>query len=82
MRNDPTEPCRPTAIWFQALHAAGLVKPIEVTVLRHTGISMVTWATRAQGGLPYIPTLILTTVGRRSGRLHHTPPGFTADVDA
>jgi len=77
--NDPTEPYRPTSMWFQALHAADLIKPLELTLLRHTGVSLVTWATRQHGGLPYIPTLILTTVGRRSGRLHHTPLGFTSD---
>jgi deazaflavin-dependent oxidoreductase (nitroreductase family) len=82
MTNDPTEPYRPTAMWFQALHAAGLVRPIELAVLRHTGVSMVTWATRAHGNLPYIPTLILTTIGRRSGRLHHAPLGFTDDGEA
>lgn len=79
--DDPTEPYRPTAMWYQALHSAGLIKPLELTVLRHTGVSLVTWATRQHGGLPYIPTLILTTVGRRTGRLQHVALGFTDDEE-
>jgi hypothetical protein len=40
-------------MWFQALHAAGLIKPLELALLRHTGVSLVTWATRRHGNLPY-----------------------------
>jgi deazaflavin-dependent oxidoreductase (nitroreductase family) len=76
---DPTEHYRPDDMWYQALHAAGLIKPLELAVLRHTGVSLVTWATRRHGNLPYISTLILTTVGRRSGALHHAPLGCTED---
>jgi deazaflavin-dependent oxidoreductase (nitroreductase family) len=58
------------------LGKAGLVQPIEHALVRHTGLSMVTWATRVNRGLEYIPTLLLTTVGRRSGALHEVALGY------
>lgn len=66
----------PEGAWFDVLGKAGLVRPIEHTLVRHTGISMVTWATRVRRQLEYIPTLLLTTVGRRSGDLHDTALGY------
>ena len=61
---------------FAALEKTGMVMPIELAVLRHTGVSMVTWVTRCGRGLPYIPTLVLTTVGSRTGHLRDVALGF------
>jgi hypothetical protein len=69
----------PEGAWFDVLTKSGLVKPIEHRLVRHTGASMVTWATRVNRGLEYIPTLLLTTVGRRSGHLHDVALGYYVD---
>jgi deazaflavin-dependent oxidoreductase (nitroreductase family) len=69
----------PEGAWFDVLTKSGLVKPIEHCLVRHTGASMVTWATRVNRGLEYIPTLLLTTVGRRSGHLHDVALGYYVD---
>jgi deazaflavin-dependent oxidoreductase (nitroreductase family) len=66
----------PEGVWFDVLRKSGLVRPIENRLVRYTGVSMVTWATRVNRGLEYIPTLLLTTIGRRSGDLHDTALGY------
>jgi deazaflavin-dependent oxidoreductase (nitroreductase family) len=58
------------------LAKADLARPIEHALVRHLGVSMVTWVTRVGRGLEYIPTLLLTTVGRMSGELHNTALGY------
>jgi deazaflavin-dependent oxidoreductase (nitroreductase family) len=58
------------------LSKAGLTTPIDRFLVRHVGVSLVTWATRVNRGLEYIPTLLLTTVGRRSGQLRDVALGY------
>ena len=38
-------------------------------LVRVTGFSVITWQYSKAGGNPYQPTLLLTTIGRKSGRL-------------
>lgn len=78
---DETEASRrrwppPEGAWYDVMSKAGLVKPIERALVRHTGLSLVTWATRVNRNLEYIPTLLLATVGRRSGDLHEVALGY------
>lgn len=42
---------------------------LDRAIVRHTGFSVITWQYSRAGGNPYQPTLLLTTVGRRSGEL-------------
>ena len=62
--------------WFDVLQKSGLADPLERALVRHTGVSMVTIATRVGRGLEYIPTLLLTTVGRTSGALRECALGY------
>lgn len=55
---------------------AGLTTPVENALVRYTGLSLVTWATRVNRGLEYIPTLLLTTVGRTTGDLRDKALGY------
>jgi deazaflavin-dependent oxidoreductase (nitroreductase family) len=66
----------PEGVWFDVLRNSGLLTPIEHALVRYTGASLVTWRTRCGRGLAYIPTLLLTTVGRRSGALHEVALGY------
>jgi deazaflavin-dependent oxidoreductase (nitroreductase family) len=61
---------------FDVLTKANLVAPIERALVRHVGVSLVTWATRVNRGLEYIPPLLLTTVGRTSGVLRDVALGY------
>jgi deazaflavin-dependent oxidoreductase (nitroreductase family) len=47
----------------------GVFEPIERGLVRWTGWSMRSWASTRREGVPYIPTLLLTTIGRKSGEL-------------
>jgi len=42
-------------------------RAIDRAIVRHTGFSVITWQYSRAGGNPYQPTLLLTTIGRRSG---------------
>jgi deazaflavin-dependent oxidoreductase (nitroreductase family) len=42
-------------------------RAIDRVVLRLTGRSIITWQYSRAGGNPYQPTLLLTTIGRRTG---------------
>ena len=42
---------------------------IDRFLVRHLGYSVITWQYAKAGGNAYLPTLLLTTVGRRSGEL-------------
>jgi deazaflavin-dependent oxidoreductase (nitroreductase family) len=44
-------------------------RAIDRMLVRVTGFSVITWQYAKAGGNPYQPTLLLTTIGRRSGRL-------------
>jgi deazaflavin-dependent oxidoreductase (nitroreductase family) len=47
----------------------GVFEPIERTIVRWGGVSLRSWASTRREGVPYIPTLLLTTIGRNSGEL-------------
>jgi deazaflavin-dependent oxidoreductase (nitroreductase family) len=54
--------------WLMMLRSdAG--KSVDRTVVRWTGFSVVTWAFARRGGHAYAPSLLLHTIGRRSGRV-------------
>jgi deazaflavin-dependent oxidoreductase (nitroreductase family) len=42
---------------------------LDKLILRWTGFSVVTWQYAKAGGRPYTPTLLLTTIGARTGEL-------------
>jgi deazaflavin-dependent oxidoreductase (nitroreductase family) len=44
-------------------------KAFDRALVRWTGWSLVTWAFARAGGHPYTPSLLLHTIGRRSGRI-------------
>ena len=44
-------------------------KAFDRALVRWTGWSLVTWAFARAGGHPYTPSLVLQTIGRRSGRV-------------
>jgi deazaflavin-dependent oxidoreductase (nitroreductase family) len=46
---------------------------IDRFLVRWTGFSMVTWQYTKAAGRPYSPTLLLTTIGSRSGLLRTSP---------
>jgi len=46
---------------------------IDRFLVRWTGFSMVTWQYALASGRRYTPTLLLTTIGARTGRLRSTP---------
>jgi deazaflavin-dependent oxidoreductase (nitroreductase family) len=51
-------------------------------LVRWTGFSVITWQYAMAGRRPYSPTLLLTTIGRRTGRLRTTPlPYFPVGED-
>lgn len=50
-------------------------------LVRHTGYSIITWQYAKAGGNPYLPTLLLTTIGRRTGRLRTKALPYYADGD-
>ena len=47
----------------------GIFEPIERAGVRWTGYSLRAWGSTSREGLPYIPSLLLMTVGRRGGDL-------------
>lgn len=42
---------------------------VDRFLVRRLGVSLITWQYAKAGGNPYQPTLLLTTIGRRSGQL-------------
>ena len=44
-------------------------RAVDRFLVRWTGRSVITWQYAKAGGNPYQPTLLLTTIGRRTGRL-------------
>jgi deazaflavin-dependent oxidoreductase (nitroreductase family) len=67
--------------FYDVLQKAGIARPLELALVRWTGASLVTWVTRVRRGLEYIPTLLLTTVGRRSGELRSVALGYYVHND-
>jgi deazaflavin-dependent oxidoreductase (nitroreductase family) len=56
------------ATWFHPLRGRWGMD-IDRTIVRWTGFSVVTWQFAVSMGTPYLPTLLLTTIGRKSGEL-------------
>ena len=54
---------------------------IDRFLVRHTGYSVITWQYAKAGGNAYLPTLLLTTVGRRSGELRTKALPYYPDGD-
>jgi deazaflavin-dependent oxidoreductase (nitroreductase family) len=54
---------------------------IDRFLVRWTGFSMVTWQYSKAAGRPYSATLLLTTIGCRTGRLRTTPLPYFAVGD-
>jgi len=46
---------------------------IEKFLVRHFGVSLISWIVCRQAGVPPVPTFMLTTTGRKSGRAVETP---------
>ena len=57
----------------------GVFEPIERAAVRWAGCSLRSWASTRREGIPYIPTLLLTTVGRSSGELRSNALFFMRD---
>ncbi len=54
--------------WFHVLHGRWGLK-VDKVILRLTGYSLMTWQFTLSGGVPYHPTMLLTTIGAKSGYL-------------
>ena len=50
-------------------------------LVRRTGVSIITWQYSKAGGNAYQPTLLLTTIGRRSGELRERALPYHRDGD-
>ena len=54
---------------------------VDRLLVRHVGVSVITWQYAKAGGLPYRSTLLLTTIGRRTGRLRPRALPYHRDGD-
>ena len=54
-------------------------RPAERALVRYTGYSLLSRHVTRPLGVPYVPTLLLTTVGRRSGELRDAPLFYFED---
>lgn len=86
--SDPERPDRGAALkysargntrWIVVRGARG--QRFDQWLVRRTGFSIVTWQYGKAGGNPYQPSLLLTTVGKRSGRLRPKVLPYYADGD-
>lgn len=57
----------------------GGIAPVERAAIRWLGYSPRAFASSRRAGLPYIPTLVLTTIGRGSGELRSNALFFVRD---
>ena len=64
---------------FNILTRLNLLRPVESALVRFTGWSLVSRHISGQSGVPYIPTAMLTTVGRSSGDLRSVPLFYFRD---
>jgi deazaflavin-dependent oxidoreductase (nitroreductase family) len=55
---------------------------IEKFLVRHFGVSLISWIVCRQAGVKRVTTFMLTTVGRKSGRAIDTPIFYFKDGDA
>ena len=56
-------------------------RAIDRALVRHLGVSFITWQYAKAGGLRYRPTLLLTTIGKRSGLLRARALPYFRDGD-
>lgn len=56
-------------------------KRFDRFLVRHTGLSVITWQYAKAGGNTYLPTLLLTTIGRRSGERRERALPYYRDGD-
>lgn len=66
--------------WIVVRGARG--RALDRLLVRHLGYSVITWQYAKAGGQRYKPTLLLTTIGRRSGRLRPRALPYTRVGDA
>ena len=55
---------------------------IEKFLVRHFGVSLISWLVCRQAGVKPVTTFMLTTIGRKSGRYVDTPIFYFRDGDA
>jgi deazaflavin-dependent oxidoreductase (nitroreductase family) len=65
--------------WIVLRGPAG--RAIDRAFVACTGYSVITWQYAKAGGNPYQPTLLLTTIGRRSGKLRTRALPYSRDGD-
>ncbi len=63
----------------KVLTALHLFEPVEQALVRYAGVSLRSWVSTHAVGVPYVPTLLLTTIGRSSGELRSHPLFFLRD---
>ncbi len=64
---------------FRLLTRLNVLRPVESALVRFTGYSIVSRYISRQSGVPYVPTAMLTTVGRVSGDLRSVPLFYFRD---
>ncbi len=64
---------------FNILTRLNILRPVESALVRFLGCSLVSWHISRQSGVPYVPTAMLTTVGRTSGDLRSVPLFYFRD---
>ncbi|MXW26890.1 MAG: nitroreductase family deazaflavin-dependent oxidoreductase [Dehalococcoidia bacterium] len=64
---------------FDILTRLSLLRPAESFLVRFVGWSVVSSHISRQSGVPYVPTAMLTTIGRTSGDLRSVPLFFFRD---
>ena len=64
---------------FTILTRLKLLRPVESALVRFTGWSLVSRHISRQNGVPYVPTAMLTTIGRASGARRSVPLFYFRD---
>ena len=55
------------------------LQPLERFLVRYVGYSLSGWYVTRQAKVPYVPTLLLTTIGQHSGDLRSSPLFYFRD---
>ena len=69
---------RQTAV--KVLTALHLFEPVELALVRFAGVSLRSWAATHAAGVPYVPVLLLTTIGKETGELRSHPLFYIRDA--
>jgi F420H(2)-dependent quinone reductase len=64
---------------IRLLNRLGLRRTVEYWLVRLTGFSLLSWYISRDAGVPYVPTLLLTCIGRRSGKRETIPLFYFED---